>query len=277
VSEGQRLRCAKEASLLRDPGMTEFGVTNNHYLSVEALPDELRQSLLRCDPASLCNALLKRGLRNTFLTRLSPVSMDQPRMVGPAFTLRFIPAREDLDTLLLYARDDGLHRRAIEECPPGAVLVMDTGGDCRSSCMGDMMALRLKVRGVAGAVTDGGFRDTPGIVSTGLPCFQRRASGPATPITLHPVEFNAPIGCDGVAVYAGDVIVGDATGVVVIPRERAEEVAAEVSSHGDYEMFVAAHIRRGRSIFGLFPPTPASLSEYESWVANGRPNLEAQS
>jgi regulator of RNase E activity RraA len=255
--------------------MSEASVSNKHYPSIEPLPIKLHQLLLRCDPAGLCNALLKKGLRNTFLTGLSPVSADQPRMVGHAFTLRFIPAREDLDTLLLYSRDDGLHRRAIEECPPGAVLVMDTGGDCRSSCMGDMMALRLKVRGVGGVVTDGGFRDTPGIAATGLPCFQRQASGPATPITLHPVEFNAPIGCAGVAVYAGDVVVGDATGLVVIPRERAEEVAAEVASLGDYEVFAAAHIRRGRSIFGLFPATPASRAEYEGWVANGRPNLEA--
>jgi len=248
-------------------------MSSNAYPQIEPLPDVLRETLLRCDPASLSNALLKRGFRNTFLNGLSPVSSDQPRMVGPAFTLRFIPAREDLDTMAIYARDDGLHRRAIEECTPGAVLVMGTGGEVRSSSMGDMMARRLKVRGVAGVVSDGGFRDTPGIAETGLPCFQRQASGPATPITLHPVEFNAPIGCAGVAVYPGDVIVGDATGAVVIPRHLVEEVAAEVDAAGDYETFVAAHVRRGRSLFGLFPATPESRTEYEAWVAAGRPDL----
>ncbi|MCB1447827.1 MAG: ribonuclease activity regulator RraA [Rhizobiaceae bacterium] len=240
----------------------------------EPIPPALHDMLMRCDPASLGNALLRRCFRNTFLVGLFAVAPDQPRMVGPAFTLRFIPAREDLDTMAIYARDDSLHRRAIEECPPGAVLVMSTGGDLRASSMGDMMALRLKVRGVAGVVTDGGFRDTPGIVETGLPCFQRQGSGPATPIALHPVEFNAPVGCAGVAVYAGDIVVGDASGAVVIPRALAAEVAAEVDAAGDYEIFAAAHIRRGRSIFGLFPATPESRVEYETWVAEGRPNLE---
>lgn len=249
-------------------------MSGRDYPSIEPLPAGLRAQLMRCDPASLSNALLRRGFRNTFLNGLSPVSSGQPRMVGPAFTLRFIPAREDIDTMAMYARNDGMHRRAIEECTPGAVLVMGTGGEGRASSMGDMMALRLKVRGVAGVVTDGGFRDTPGIAETGLPCFQRQPSGPATPIALHPQEFNAPIGCAGVAVYPGDVIVGDASGAVVIPRALAEEIAAEVDAAGDYEIFVAAHIRRGRSLFGLFPATPESRIEYEAWVAAGRPNLE---
>jgi regulator of RNase E activity RraA len=249
-------------------------VNGKTYPQLEPLVDELREKLLRCDPAGLSNALLKRGLRNTFLNDVSPLSLNQPRIVGPAFTLRFIPAREDLDTMTIYDRNDSLHRRAIEECTRGAVLVMATGGDVRSSSMGDMMALRLKVRGVAGVVSDGGFRDTPGIVETGLPCFQKQASGPATPITLHPVDLNAPIGCAGVAVYPGDIIVGDTSGVVVVPRELAEVVATEVGAAGDYETFAAAHIRRGRSLFGLFPATPESRAEYESWVAKGRPNLE---
>lgn len=233
-----------------------------------------RDRLARCGAANLSNALLKRGLRNTFLLGLTPVSAQQPAMVGPAFTLRFIPAREDIDSLALYARDDSLHRRAVEECPAGAVLVMSTGGDARASSMGDMMALRMKVRGVAGVVTDGGVRDTPGVQASGLPCFQKQPSGPATPITLHPVEFNAPIGCAGVAIYPGDIIVGDGEGVVAIPRHLADEVAAEAIEAVEYELFVAAHLRRGRSIFGLFPATEASRAEYQRWVAEGRPPLE---
>lgn len=238
------------------------------------ISDALRRTLETCDPASLANALLKRGLRNSFMVGLSPVAENQPRLVGPAFTLRFIPAREDLDTMALYATEESLHRRAIEECPPGAVLVMSTGGDRRASCMGDMMALRLKTRDVAGVVTDGGYRDSPGVAETGLPCFQAGPSGPATPIALSPVAFNDPIGCAGVPVYAGDIVVADKSGVVVLPRHLAQEVADEVAAAGDYETFVAAHIRRGRSIFGLFPATPDSRKEYEAWVAAGRPNLE---
>jgi regulator of RNase E activity RraA len=154
------------------------------------------------------------------------------------------------------------------------VLVMSTGGDLSASCVGDMMALRLKVRGVSGVVTDGGCRDTPGVIETGLPCFQRGPSGPATPVALHPVEFNAPIGCAGVAIYPNDIIVGDAEGVVAIPRHLVDEIAAECADVADYEAFVAMHIRRGRSIFGLFPATDDSRAEYEHWVAAGRPLLE---
>lgn len=237
------------------------------------LSEATREKLARSGAANVSNSLLKRGFRNTFLLGLQPLAADQSALVGPAFTVRFIPAREDLDSMALYQREDSLHRRAIEECPPGAVLVMSTGGDTRVSCMGDMMALRLKVRGVSGVVTDGGFRDSPGIRATGLPCFQRKSSGPATPITLHPVEFNAPVGCAGVAVYAGDVVVGDAEGVVVIPRHLAEEVTEEAYAVVEYEAFAAAHIRRGRSIFGLFPATPESRTEYERWVTAGRPAI----
>lgn len=237
------------------------------------LSAETRERLARCGAATIANALLKRGLRNVFLLGIAPLSPDQAALVGPAFTVRFIPAREDIDTMAIYARDDSLHRRAIEECPPGAVLLLAPSGDTRASVMGDMMALRLKVRGVAGVVTDGGFRDAPGIRASGLPCFQRESSGPATPIHLRPVSFNEPVGCAGVPVYPGDIVVGDAEGVVAIPRHLADEVAAEAFAAFEYEQFVALHLGRGRSIFGLFPATNESRAEYQAWVAAGRPPL----
>lgn len=240
------------------------------------LCERTREQLARSGSANIANCLLKRGLRNTMLLGLSPVEPGQPALVGPAWTVRFIPAREDLDTMALYATGQSLHRRAIEECPPGAVLVLAPGGETRASVMGDMMALRLQVRGVRGVVTDGGYRDTPGIRSVGLPCFQARSSGPATPIALSPVEFQVPVGVAGVAVYPGDVIVGDAEGVVCIPQHLAQEVAAEAAANADYEVFVAAHLRCGRSIFGLFPATAESRAEFEQWVAAGRPPLEKQ-
>jgi regulator of RNase E activity RraA len=237
------------------------------------LSDDTRKKLAGSGAANISNSLLKRGLRNTFLLGLQPLASTQAVLVGPAFTLRFIPAREDIDSMALYQRDDSLHRRAIEECPEGAVLVMSTGGDTRVSCMGDMMALRLKTRGVAGVVTDGGYRDSPGIRATGLPCFQRESSGPATPITLHPVEFNTPIGCAGVPIYPGDILVGDAEGVVAIPSHLADQVADEAFAAVQYEEFVAAHLKQGRSIFGLFPATPESNAEYNRWLAAGKPPL----
>lgn len=239
--------------------------------AVAPLSEETRARLAKCGAATLANALLKRGFRNTFLLGMRAVAPGQPPLIGPAWTLRFIPAREDMDSMALYARDDSLHRRAIEECDPGAVLVLATGGDARASSMGDMMALRLKTRGVAGAITDGGFRDAPGIRDTGLPCFHVQESGPATPIWLHPVEFNTPVGCAGVAIYPGDIIVGNDEGVVAIPRHLVDEIAEECVGVADFEVFVAREIRRGRSLFGLFPATPESRAQYEAWVAQGRP------
>ena len=249
-------------------------MTSDATSVVKPISEITRTHLMRCGAANLSNALLRRGLRNTFFLGICPVSPDQEPMVGPAFTLRFIPAREDIDSMNIYARDDSLHRRAIEECPAGAILVMATGGDARASAMGDMMALRLRMRGVSGVITDGGFRDSPGIRDTGLPCFQRQDSGPPTPIALHPVEFNTPVGCAGVAVYPGDVIVGNGEGAVAIPRHLADEVSAEIADEVDYEAFVSFQLRRGRSIFGLFPATTESRKEYEEWLADGRPKSE---
>lgn len=239
--------------------------------AVAPLSPQTRARLEKCGAAAVANALLKRGFRNTFLQGLSPVAPGQKPLIGPAWTVRFIPAREDVSTMAQYASDQGMHRRAIEECDPDAVLVMATGGELRASSMGDMMALRLQVRGVAGAVTDGGFRDVPGIAETGLPAWQRETSGPATPIWLHPVEFNVPVGLAGVAVWPGDIILGNDEGIVAIPRDLVDEIAIECEGNADFEAFVAREIRRGRSMFGLFPATPESRAQYEEWVAKGRP------
>lgn len=232
---------------------------------------DTRTMLARAGTAAIANALLRRGLRNVCLVGLSPLSFEQATMVGRAFTLRFIPAREDLDSMAAYARSDNLHRRAIEECPAGSVLVIDARGETRVSSAGDMMAARLVARGAAGLVTDGGYRDVPGIRQTGLPAYQRMAATAATPIALHPVELNVPIGCAGVAVYPGDMIVGDASGVVAIPSHMAEEVAREAYQAAQYEAFAETQIARGRSLFGLFPATAESQAEYRAWLAAGRP------
>lgn len=229
--------------------------------------------LARCGTANIANALLRRGFRNVCLQGLRPVGIGQS-MVGPAYTLRFIPAREDLDNAEAYARRDNLHRVAMESCPEGAVLVIDAFGNTRSSSAGDMMALRLKCRGVKGIVTDGGFRDMPGILNVGLPAYQREGAQPSTPLTMHPVEVNGPVGCAGVAIYPGDVIVGDADGVVAIPSHLAEEVARDALDAEEYEVFAAWHLENGCSLFDVFPATPQSRSAYERWVEAGRPPLE---
>lgn len=233
-----------------------------------------RDKLARVGTANIANALLKRGLRKTYMLGIAPLSPDQEQLVGPAYTLRFIPSREDLDTMANYSRTDNLHRRAIEECPPGHVLVIDTNGNADASSAGDLMAARMRRRGVAGVVTEGGFRDTPAIRRTGLPAYQYRSAPPATPIAMHPVELNRPIGCAGVAVYPGDVLVGDGEGVVVIPRHLVEEVAEDAIAAVEYEAFAELQIARGRTLFDVFPATAESRIEYDGWVAAGRPPLE---
>lgn len=235
------------------------------------LDPAVRDTLKRVGSANVANALLKRGFRNVTMLGLRPLTGDQEQLVGPAYTLRFIPAREDLDSLANYARDDNLHRVAIEQCPSGAVLVIDAGGCLEASSMGDLMAARLRYRGVSGVVTDGGYRDSPAIKEVGLPCYQRENAPPATPIALHPVSIGEPVGCAGVAVYPGDVVVGDGDGVVVIPRHLVAEVAAEALDASEYEEYAAAQIARGRSIFNLFPATAESRAQYDEWVARGRP------
>jgi regulator of RNase E activity RraA len=238
------------------------------------LDPAVRDMLTKVGTANVANSLYRRGFRGVTMLGLRPLADDQPPLVGPAYTLRFIPAREDLDSLANYARDDNLHRVAIEECPTGAVLVIDAGGSVEASSMGDMMAARLRYRGVSGVVTDGGYRDSPAIKEVGLPCYQRENAPPATPIALHPVSIGEPVGCAGVAVYPGDVVVGDGDGVVVIPRHLVAEVAAEALDATEYEEYAAAQIARGRSILGLFPATAESRAQYDEWVANGRPGTE---
>lgn len=247
----------------------------NHHIQnpLEVITSEMIESLKRAGTATCANLLLKRGFKNAYLLGLSPINEEQEAIAGPAYTLRFIPAREDLDNMTNYARNDNLHRRAIEECPAGSILVIDTYGTTRSAAMGDMMALRLKYREVVGVVTDGGFRDTGEIRKIGLPCYQKESAPPATPISLHPVELNGPIGCAGVAIYPGDFIVGDSEGVVAIPAHLTAEIAIEAQAVFEYEEFAAAHLKKGRSLFGLFPGTEESQKEFKDWVAAGKPDI----
>jgi regulator of RNase E activity RraA len=245
-----------------------------HKSAKSTLTDAAREKLSQVGSATVANVLLARGLRNVYLLGLNPLSAGQRHMVGPAYTLRFIPAREDIDTQGNYAHSDNLHRRAIEECPSGCVLVLATGGCIRAAAAGDLMAARLHRRGVVGMVTDGGYRDSYAIQRVGIPAYQRQAAPPATSIALHPVELDGPVGCADVVIYPGDVLVGDQEGVAVIPAHLVGEVAAEASEAVKYEIFVDLHIARGRPIMGLFPPTPESLVEYRAWVANGCPKQE---
>ncbi len=232
----------------------------------------IRDKLKGVSTATLCTALFKRGLRNQFIQDVHPINPGRGTMVGEAFTLRYIPAREDLNPITVFQDRSHPQRKAVEECPPGAVMVIDSRKDARAASAGAILIRRLMVRGVAGVVTDGGFRDSPEIAELAIPVYHHRPSAP-TNLTLHQaLDINVPIGCGDVAVWPGDVIVGDGEGVVVIPAAMVEEVAAEAVEMTVFEDFVAEKVLEGRSILGLYPATdPQTSVDFAAWrKARGR-------
>ncbi|MFY7779598.1 MAG: ribonuclease activity regulator RraA, partial [Tagaea sp.] len=186
--------------------------------------------------------------------------------VGEAYTLRYIPAREDRTPISVFQNRAHPQRKAVEECPPGAVMVIDSRKDARAASAGSILVTRLMVRGVAGIVTDGGFRDSPEIARLAIPAYHNRPSAP-TNLTLHEaIEIDGPIGCGDVAVFPGDVIVGDGEGVVIVPAGIADELAAEAVEMTAFEDFVTERVLDGRSILGLYPATdPATKPAFEAW------------
>jgi regulator of RNase E activity RraA len=236
------------------------------------LNPQTREKLMKVSTATLCTALFKRGLRNQFIQDVHPLNPALPNMVGEAFTLRYMPAREDLNPITVFNDRSHPQRQAVEQCPEGAVLLMDSRKDARAASAGGILVSRLMKRGVAGVVTDGGFRDSPDIARLGFPAYHQRPSAP-TNLTLHQaIDINVPIGCGDVAVWPGDVVVGDAEGVIVIPAGMADEVAAEATEMTVFEDFVQEKVLEGRSILGLYPPTEEqSRTEFAAWrQARGR-------
>src|SRR5919205_2840604 len=181
-----------------------------------------RELFKNISTATLTTVLFKRGLRNVFIQGVFLLNRNAPRMVGEAFTLRYIPAREDLDQLGAFEGRGHPQREAIEACPPGQVLVMDARRDASAATGGDILMTRLQVRGAAGIVTDGGLRDTPTIEKLAFPVYCGARSAPLNLVRHHAVEAQVPVGCGGVAVYPGDVMVGDAEGVVVVPAKMVD-------------------------------------------------------
>jgi regulator of RNase E activity RraA len=231
-----------------------------------------RDKLKTVSTATLCSALFKRGLRNQFIQNVLPLNSSLPNMVGEAFTLRYIPAREDLNPMTVFQDPKHPQRVAIEECPPGAVMVIDSRKDARAASAGSILISRLMVRGVAGAVTDGGFRDSPEIAALPFPTYHQRPSAP-TNLTVHQaMDINVPIGCGDAPVFPGDVIVGDREGVVVIPAHMADDIADEAVEMTAFEDFVTEEVLKGRPTIGLYPPTQQqSKDDFVVWrKARGR-------
>jgi regulator of RNase E activity RraA len=239
---------------------------------VTRLSPETRAKLKTVSTATICTALYKRGFRNQFIQDVHPLNPTGAPRVGEAFTLRYIPAREDLNPLSVFQDRAHPQRKAVEECPEGAVFVIDSRKDARAASAGSILVSRLMKRGVAGVVTDGGFRDSPEIAELAIPAYHNRPAAP-TNLTIHQaLDINVPVGCGDVPVWPGDVVVGDGEGVVVIPAHIANEVADEAVEMTAFEDFVTEEVMKGRSILGLYPATEdRTKTEFAAWrQANGR-------
>lgn len=233
---------------------------------------ETRDKLMGVSVATLATALYKRGLRNQVIQSVHPVAPKGRNMVGPAFTLRYMPAREDRNQLVEFRNPEHPQRVAIETCPEGHVLVIDSRKDARAASSGDILITRLMVRGGAGIVTDGGFRDAATIGQLEIPAYHSQPSSP-TNLTLHEaIEINGPIGCGDAPVFPGDVVVGDDDCVIVLPAHLADELADEAVEMTAYEDFVVDRVKEGQTIIGLYPCTKEEhQTAFAAWrKANGR-------
>ncbi|MFN7026010.1 MAG: ribonuclease activity regulator RraA [Pseudorhizobium sp.] len=235
-------------------------------MSEFVMSHETRDKLKKVSTASVATALYKRGLRNQFIQGVSPVNWKGETMVGQAFTLRYIPAREDRNPITVFRNPDHPQRVAMETCPPGFVLVMDSRKDARAASAGSILITRLAMRGCAGVVSDGGFRDAEGIGTLDMPAYHQRPSAP-TNLTLHEaLDINVPISCGDAPVFPGDVVLGDGDGVMVIPAHLADEIAEECSGMESFEEFVLEQVKTGASIIGLYPATTEKvLANYAQW------------
>lgn len=216
--------------------------------------------------ATLTSVLKGHGLSNTFMHNVSPLKPGM-KMAGRAFTLRYIPAREDLNDVPMDNTTDK-QRVGIEQLQPGDVLVIDARGDTRAGTMGSILAERMHQLGCVGVVTDGAYRDSPAIAECGMAAFARAMNAHTNKTIHYPSEIQVPVGCGEVAVFPGDIIVGDGEGVVVIPPHLADEVAAAAEEMELKEDFILSKIRSGATLVGTYPPDEKTLAEFDSWRRN---------
>ncbi|PCD66371.1 ribonuclease activity regulator RraA [Rhizobium phaseoli] len=229
-----------------------------------ALDPLIYAKLLRTNSASLSSLLLKRGLRNTAVRGVRPLAAAEKPMVGPAVTVRYIPAREDIDGSSYSSDPSNQQRKAIDTIPEGHVLVFDCRSIAEIAGIGAVLARRLVYRGCAGLVLDGGVRDTADMAQLGLPTY---CLGPAAPANFahHASDMNQPIACGGVAVYPDDIVFGDAEAVIIIPRKYVREIADEAVAMEEQEEFLKLEIESGKPTLGVYPPNQETLERYEAW------------
>lgn len=231
--------------------------------------DETYQKLHLISTATLTTQLLKRGFRNSFIAGLTPLRPDL-KMVGRAFTLRYVPIREDLDKAVEYNNDSNIQRLAVEQITKGDVLVIDARSNINAASFGHILATRILVRGASGLVTDGALRDTMGIQKLDLPVYTRMPHATTSVTVHHPVDMNVPIGCAEVYVQPRDILVGDAEGVVVIPVTVVDDVARDGYEQEILERFLQEKVANGKSIKGVYPPDADTLNEYSIWQSKNK-------
>lgn len=231
-----------------------------------ALDRKVIDTLSQVTTATLTTLLLKKGLRNVWMRGTRPMSPGQPRLVGPAFTLRFVPAREDLATPESWSKPIST-RAAIEAMPEGCICVADAMGVTDAGIFGDILCARMKKRGVAALVTDGVLRDVAGVRGTGLPVWCQGVAAPPSVAGLTFVNWGEPIGCGGVAVFPDDVVVVDDDGAVLIPQAFLEEIVATAPEQERLEGWIMSEVEKGASLPGLYPPNAENKARYEAWKA----------
>ena len=231
---------------------------------------ETIENLRRVSTATLTMVLIKRGIRTSWLRGLAPLEPIVKRIVGPAFTVRFVPGREDLSGPESYARSPAF-RDAIEAAPAGSVMVIDGRGITHGGTMGDLLAARLAHNGVAAVVTDTPVRDADELRAVGLPILSAGVAAPPSIVGLAYAGFGEIIGCGGVAVRPGDLMVCDNGGAVVVPCELAAEVAEAGLEQERFERFAQLRIKAGASVLGLYPAGPDVLAAYDRWLEAGEP------
>jgi len=238
-------------------------------MSDHPLKPGTKQLLEKVSVATLATALYKRGLRHQVIQNVRPLAAKGRNMVGPAFTLRYMPAREDRNQLVEFRNPKHPQRHAVETCPPGHVMVMDSRKCANAASAGDILINRLMVRGVAGVVTDGGFRDAMNIAQLDIPSYHSRPSSPTNLTLNEAIDINVPIGCGDAPVFPGDILVGDDDSVIVVPAHLADEVAEEATEMTAYEDFALSKVKAGATIIGLYPATDEkNLAEFETWRAD---------
>ena len=214
--------------------------------------------------ATLTTVLLKKGLRNVWMRGTKPIRTGQGRVVGPAFTLRFVPAREDLATPASWASPIST-RAAIEAMPEGVVVIADAMGVTDAGIFGDILCARMAKRNVAGLVTDGVMRDAAGVLGTGLPVWCDGVAAPPSVAGLTFVAWQEPVGCGGVAVFPGDVVVADDDGAVLIPGALLDAVVAEAEEQERMEAWIMTEVDRGVALPGLYPMNDETKARYAAW------------